>query len=370
MGGRQKRGEKLAFFAEALEGICSRCLVLPGTPLRCAIIANPGAGGFTIPFRWRRHEAALKQALADAGKNRERPEVRAAASFPGALAVTAGAGSAAAFTRTLLAEAARDAGSVFLVITAGGDGTALEVMETLFPERAFHSRFVVLRLPMGTGNDGADALKLEDALRLLTGPTKTETARAVRLVAASGKNRGRPFLAFNILSVGLDAFVTHMTNRMKGKFPGDSYKLWVDIASLLYDRIYRVAPMELAAWDKNGNETMRLREKLLLCAVGAGGHRTYGAQKRILPDDRNVCTIKQMPLLRKIAFRELFDAGTHVDKPEAVLFNAERVTLGGIHPVLAQMDGEAVLLTPEDFPVTIELTEPAIQILRGLTAAR
>ncbi|MDR2182139.1 MAG: hypothetical protein LBN92_05605, partial [Treponema sp.] len=92
----QKRGERLAFFADALAGLCSRCLVLPGQNLRYAIIANPGAGGFTIPFRWRRHEAALEKALADAGKNRERPEVRAAASFPRALAATTGAGSAAA----------------------------------------------------------------------------------------------------------------------------------------------------------------------------------------------------------------------------------------------------------------------------------
>jgi diacylglycerol kinase family enzyme len=170
-------------------------------------------------------------------------------------------------------------------------------------------------------------------------------------------------LAFNILSVGLDAFVTHMTNRMKGTLPGDSYKLWVDIAALLYDRIYPVGPINVRAWDAGG-ETQNFREKLLLCAVGAGGRRSYGSHKMILPDERNVCAVRQMPLLRKIALKGLFTTGAHVNKPESILFSANRVELSGEHPVLAQMDGETVLLEREDFPLSIELTEAVIPVLR------
>jgi hypothetical protein len=40
------------------------------------------------------------------------------------------------------------------------------------------------------------------------------------------------------------------------------------------------------------------------------------------------------------------------------------VEFTGLHPILAQMDGEAVLLRKEDFPAAIELTEPAIPVLR------
>jgi diacylglycerol kinase family enzyme len=151
-----------------------------------------------------------------------------------------------------------------------------------------------------------------------------------------------------------------MTNKMKGKLPGDSYKLWVDIASLLYDRLYTVGFLDVKA--DNGEIT--LREKLLLLAVGASGHRTYGSQKKILPDDRNVCALKQMPLLRKLALKDLFTTGKHIDKPEAILFNARRVEFSGSFPILAQMDGEAILLQPEDFPAAIELTEPLIPVLK------
>jgi hypothetical protein len=32
--------------------------------------------------------------------------------------------------------------------------------------------------------------------------------------------------------------------------------------------------------------------------------------------------------------------------------------------MLAQMDGEAILLQPEDFPAVIELTDPVIPVLK------
>jgi diacylglycerol kinase family enzyme len=217
---------------------------------------------------------------------------------------------------------------------------------------------------MGTGNDGADAWELDRALDLLLCPSRIELERALRLTTVGGKG---PFLAFNILSVGLDAFVTHMTNRMKGTLPGDSYKLWVDIAALFYDRLYRVGPLEVRAFDETGRTLRSFREALLLLAVGVSGNRTYGSHKRILPDDRNVCGVKQMPLLRKLALKGLFTTGGHVDKPESILFNADRVEFRGEYPILAQMDGESVLLQREDFPAAIERTPPAIPVIRRLS---
>jgi diacylglycerol kinase family enzyme len=272
-------------------------------------------------------------------------------------------GHAGRITRALLDEAAASPeGALYVLITAGGDGTSLESLIPLFEApAALRSRFAVLRLPMGTGNDGADAWELGPALDLLLSPSRLDLIRALRLTTAAGKG---PFLAFNILSVGLDAFVTHKTNRMKGRLPGDSYKLWVDIAALFYDRLYRVGPLEVRGYDETGRIVQSFREPLLLLAVGVSGHRTYGSRKHILPDDRNVCGVKQMPLRRKLAFKDLLASGTHADKPESILFNADRVEFRGEHPVLAQMDGEAVLLQPEDFPAVIERTEAAIPVIR------
>jgi diacylglycerol kinase family enzyme len=71
-----------------------------------------------------------------------------------------------------------------------------------------------------------------------------------------------------------------------------------------------------------------------------------------------------MPLLRKVALKGLFTTGTHIDQPESLLFNARKVEFRGQHPILAQMDGETTLLTLEDFPAAIELTEPLIPVLK------
>jgi diacylglycerol kinase family enzyme len=372
----------LDVFGALMAEICVHSLAAQGRALRWTIIANPKAGGFTIKSRWKKHRESLEAAAAAGRANPFRGDASPSKTAlgergegsPSGLIPTTGRGHARGITEALLKEAAAEAPAgapgagerpFHLIITAGGDGTSLEVLTGLFlAPGEIRERFAVLRLPMGTGNDGADAPTLAEALLFLTGKTAITRQRALRLSTASaGKG---PFLAFNILSVGLDAFVTHMTNRMKGNLPGDSYKLWVDIAALLYDRLYRVGPMEVRALDEEGREVKRLTEKVLLLAVGESGRRTYGSCKRILPDDRNVCLVRQMPLLRKLALKGLFSTGEHIHKPESLLFNARRVEFRGEHPILAQMDGESALLLPGDFPGIIELTEPLIPILKRI----
>ncbi|MDR2739288.1 MAG: diacylglycerol kinase [Treponema sp.] len=364
-------------FAAAMAGICSRSLVAPGRPLLWTIIANPTAGGFTIGSRWKRHYAVLEAYMKKAAANPLRPDAGPSRVAVDAgqdtgslgrlgLVLTQGPASAGKFVKALMDEAVSShtgTSPFYLILTAGGDGTSLEALTALYSApAAVRSNFGVLRLPMGTGNDGADGWELDTVLDRLIYPSEIQYTRALRLTTATP--RKGPFMAFNILSVGLDAFVTHMTNKMKGRLPGDSYRLWVDIAALLYDRLYKVGPMDVSAYDEAGGQVGRFNEKVLLLAVGAGGHRTYGSHKRILPDDRNVCVVRQMPVFRKIALKGLFTTGAHVHKPEAKLFNAHRVEFQGGNPILAQMDGETVLLKTEDFPAAIELTELAIPVLK------
>ncbi|MDL2228686.1 diacylglycerol kinase [Treponema sp. OttesenSCG-928-L16] len=373
---------KIKDFAAGLADICSRSPLAVARPLVWTIIANPSAGGFTIRSRWKKHYSALS-AYAEQARSRSprqggsgpsdtAREADAGSGTLGSLGLipTRGPGHAGEITRSLIDEAEASHGSsggaqpFYLIITAGGDGTSLEVQLELFNlPPSLKSSFAVLRLPMGTGNDGADSWGLGGALELLIHPVRVEFAQALRLTTASGKG---PFLAFNILSVGLDAFVTHMTNKMKGKLPGDSYRLWVDIASLLYDRLYKVGTMEVKAFDEKGLLVNAFSEAVLLLAVGASGRRTYGSHKRILPDERNVCAVKQMPLLRKVALKGLFSTGEHIHKPESILFNARRVEFNYGYPILAQMDGETVLLQKDDYPAAIELTEAVIPVLKKI----
>ncbi|MDR2482949.1 MAG: diacylglycerol kinase [Treponema sp.] len=392
--------ENLEFFAQSFVNIMRRSLTVADQPLVWTIIANPLARGFTNPARWKYNHKIMRAFLDIARDNPEREWVESSRTAremnggnrarPG-LALTEGPGHAAAITRALLNEAQAESiastgsaasggtGAFYLIIIAGGDGTSREVLSVLYGLPAeLRPRFAALRLPMGTGNDGADGYFLYEALRLIAHPSHVKLQRAVMLkTARSGgmpvdpplsapPNRGAergPFLAFNILSVGLDAFVTHMTNRMKTRIPGDAYKLWVDLAALFYDRLYQVGPLNVKAFDQAGELVQSFTEKVLLLAVGVSGKRTYGGRKLILPDERNVCMVKQMPLLRKLVMKGRFTYGKHVSEPESLLFTASRVEFSGKHPILAQMDGETALLEPEDFPAAIELTAPVIPVL-------
>jgi diacylglycerol kinase family enzyme len=200
---------------------------------------------------------------------------------------------------------------------------------------------------------------MEKALDLLINPVQIEHVPAVKLQTTHGS-----FVAFNILSVGLDAYVTHMTNIMKGKTPGDSYKLWLDIACLFYDWKYKIDFFNVKAFDDKNIEILTFKERLLLLAMGASGNRSYGSQQKILPDVRNVCAVKQMSVFRKMGIKSQVKNGKHINNPEVTVFNAHRLEFSYNRPILAQMDGEAVLLQPEDFPAVMELTPPVIPRLK------
>ena len=360
-------------FGSLVSGVCAHASLAAGRPIAWTIIANPKAGGFAIRSRWKKHHAHLSECIQKAVKNplNEKSGPSQTSLEEGGstgLILTRAKGHARDITNALIKEAmsTRKSGSAnpfYLIITAGGDGTSMEVMTGLFhapPE--LRDNFAVLRLPMGTGNDGADAWEMDEALNLLIEPAILDRQGAIKLTTASGKG---PFMAFNIISVGLDAFVTHMTNKMKGKMPGDSYKLWLDIAALFYDKTYKVDFMDVCAWDGNGKEVKAFSEKLLLLALGESGRRYYGSRKAILPDERNVCAVKQMSLFRKITMKGLFATGTHISEPETMLWSAAAVEINALHPILAQMDGETVLLEKNDFPIKLELTEPVIPILKS-----
>jgi len=350
------------FFTQAMADICEHSLVSIDRPLRCIIIVNPIAGGFIIPSKWANRLQILKAYQKKAQTMPKRQMYKNVL-----LNLTEGKGSAAEITKSFVKRAEKDPDPFYLIISAGGDGTHGEIMRVVYEASATIRRtLAVLRLPMGTGNDGADAESMDKALDLLLCPSHIEYSSAVQLFPAeSGSSKWKgPFLAFNILSLGLDAFVTHQTNIMKAKTPGNSYHFWLDIAALFYDKKFKVDYFDVRAFDANKKEIMAFNEKLLLLAMGASGHRSYGSQQHILPDDRNVCAIKQTSVFGKLALKNQVATGKHISNKNSILLNANRLEFTGKHPILAQMDGETILMQPDDFPAVLELTAPIIPLLK------
>jgi diacylglycerol kinase family enzyme len=343
--------------ATDLEFILNRSPALPDRIAGAILIANPKAGGFTRPRYSRRRRAELDTLIERAVVLPPRPD-------PVPLCLTAEPGHASALARDFF-DSSRGApsagrkdkkgGRLRLVITAGGDGTSLEVLSALMElPPAERNGYAVLRLPFGTGNDGSEGRDLHSALGRLLGPC-SPTPRPALLFTPNPAG-GKPRLwSFNIASIGADAFVNHMTNKLKTAFPGDSYKLMVDLVTLFYDFIYPPRPLSVKAWGGAGAESREFERDCLLLAVGVTGNRQYGSNKAILPGEENVCFVAQMSTLRKLFVKGPIQKGRHRGLPEVDFFSAERLELSYPEAITFQADGEVARLEAADFPLRVEL---------------
>jgi diacylglycerol kinase family enzyme len=347
--------------AEGLSYILDRAPSLPGRLVGALLVANPTAGGFMRPSYSRLRKAELAELRRDFSAlpaQADRPPVR--------LCRTKQPAHGAEIAREFFAEARATGlreGELRLVMTAGGDGTSLEVLSALMELPVEERRhYAVLRLPFGTGNDGSDGRDLRVTLGRFKGPCVAVPGTAV-LTSPNPAGGKAPIWAFNIASLGIDAYITLMTNRLKRIFPGDFYKLWVEIASVLYDFVWPSRELALKAYSAAGSLAREFRRRLLLVAIGASGRRQYGSNKSVLPDEDNVCAVSQMPLLRKLAVKGPLQKGTHRGIPEIDLFSASRLEIDYPDRILFQADGESSLFEPGDFPLRIELLPDAYRYI-------
>jgi diacylglycerol kinase family enzyme len=353
--------------AAELDFLLCRSPAFPGRIAGAVLIANPRAGGFTRKAYARRRHAELELLRTRAASIPPRPVAPplelALTAEPGHAAEIAAAYIAANRPVTAISSSERQ---LRLLISAGGDGTSLEVLGALMdlpPEE--RAGYLVLRLPLGTGNDGSEGRDLETALGRLLGPCRSSPRSAIRVKPAAAGGKAAQW-AFNITSVGADAFIADMTNRLKTSFPGDSYKLWVDVASVLYDFRYPPQPMTVAAWSADGKEVRSFERDCLLMAMGSSGRRQYGSNKPILPDDDNVCFISQMSLLRKLVLKGPIQEGRHRGLPEVDLFQADRLRINYGGALLFQADGEVTRLEAIDFPLEMELLPDSYNVIEAI----
>jgi len=336
--------------AEGVRAILSHSPSFPGRKLVVDIIANPNAGGFkrrrVAGKRKRELSQVVHQAL-ELPLRAEEPQVH--------LHYTERCGHAAAIAQRVLERSTSNGkDSLHIIMTAGGDGTSLETAERLVRLREEQKdRFGLVRLPMGTGNDGSEGRDLVAALGRFLGPLALERRPAIQVRPAEEGGKA-PLWSFNIASVGLDAYVADRTNKLKTHFPGDSYKFWVNVATMFYDRAYKVVPLGLKAWDAEGRLVHESESPRLFVALGASGNRQYGSNKRILPDGRNGITVSQTSLFRKLLVKGSIEKGFHEGVVEVLHFDADKIEVSYPERLPLQCDGEVEELARCDFPLVME----------------
>lgn len=255
--------------------------------------------------------------------------------------------------------ASRRVPGAHLIVSAGGDGTHGDVLSAYESVRwSRNAERYYVRLPFGTGNDGADAHDLASVVRLLLGTAERRRVGSLHVSPAAMSG----FRGFNIASVGIDAYVAYLTNRLKGRFAGDLYKLIADVMTLLYERIVGAGRMTVEVEGENGDPEL-LVGNFLLAAFGASGYRQYGGGKLVLPGYENLCAIEPLGMLGKLRLKKLFYRGEHVHEPNVHMRAATRITIHYEQSIPLQIDGETVWLDKENFPLRMEVMRPEVPVL-------
>jgi diacylglycerol kinase (ATP) len=247
------------------------------------------------------------------------------------VAETRSPGQATALVREAHAKGCRR----FLAV--GGDGTAFEIVNGLFPGEA-GDRSAIAFLPLGTGNsflkDFTDAPNAEQLPEVLLSGRR-RACDVVRLTHADGV-----LYYINLLTLGFAADVAAVTNRRFKRWGQLGYILGVLNCLARLDR--RAFPLRLDGF----GETDRRRCLFL----SFSNSRFTGGQMMIAPRadacDGRIEYVRWGPIGRLGLLwnlRTLFD-GTHIEHPLASRAPVERVDfeLGG--PVNVMIDGESLRL--------------------------
>jgi diacylglycerol kinase family enzyme len=325
-------------------------------PLIVDVIVNPHAGFFKRPpTLWKLIEE-LEHKLADLRTRYPRRKVEI-----NTVHFTERPGHARVITEGILnAEAMAASGIERLIVGCGGDGTSNEICTALVQaDGTLLERLKLLRLPLGTGNDVADAHTFADAYELILGPQHTVATGALLVRCGSGA----PRYSFNVGSVGLDAYIVALTNRFKRIIPGEAYKVMVDLGSLFYEQRVHPTPMDIHLHGAAG-ETRIDGIVPSMVIVGISGARTYGGHMPVLPGMENACVVGRMSVPEKIRNKKLFYLGRHGELPQVKFFTVDRVDIDYKGRIPMQLDGELTWLGPRDFPLSLQVLDAKIKVLR------
>ncbi len=360
--------ELLSELEHELERIMGHSALFPGQHITADVIVNFAAGRLSTEQRAAAAVERLRR-LTDVLTGEDRLQRGASDEFELRFHVTHYVGHARLIAKGVLSHPVQ---GIHLIVTVGGDGTHGEALSAYTElhaasrttDEAFRDRqesLFFVRLPFGTGNDGADAPTLETAVQLLLGHARpSRTGQLTITPSDMPVHRG-----YNIASIGLDAYVAYLTNRLKRRFAGDLYKPIADVMTLLYERIIGASEMIVDLEDEDGQEE-RLQRTFLLLAFGVSGYRQYGGGKLVLPSEENFCAIEPLGLVGKIRLKRLFYEGRHVHERNVTMRAARRVTITYDRRIPMQVDGETVWLDKESFPLVMEVGSPTVPVLRYL----
>ena len=249
-------------------------------------------------------------------------------------------------------------GAYKLIIVASGDGGYNEACSGVLKARHPTKDIRFLHVPLGSGNDTAEVKDIKQSYELITGSHNIKKANAVRI----SDDTGDVTYACNIASIGIDGYVAHVANEIKKVFGETSYWVASKIAPISYylenpgSRIDFFTVYSL----KNRLNCESYQSNHLITAIGAKGYSEYGHGMKILPDERNVCTVQHMNLLRLLQNEPIFYKGQHEILPEVHFYKSNRIEFRSTQPLWLQRDGQTTHVSLKQYPLIFEMVENCI----------
>ena len=247
------------------------------------------------------------------------------------IVMTVGAGDAAG-----AAEAAARSGLYDRLFVAGGDGTLNEVINGAARVAGALGRITFGLVPLGTGNDFANALGLPEEIE-----AAIDILRAGRTVAADvGDLNGRRFV--NVSAGGFIAEVSDAVNPQLKTVAGKLAYL-VGGAQVLLD--YEPVGARLSLVREDGRVLERALDVQMFAVCNSrmvGGGRLIAPHALIDDGLLDVCLVEAMPTLEFIGLLTSVSAGEHLADPRVAYFRARSLELHFARAIKVNTDGEVL----------------------------
>ncbi len=224
-----------------------------------------------------------------------------------------------------------------IVVAMGGDGTAHEVANGLMQVDA-DTRPALAIVPVGSGNDFVLGAGLErDPLRALEAALAGSTARARRIdLGLVRDDRGRAEHFINVIGIGLDASVTHHSQRIRLL---RGFAMYFAALMRTLTNNYGALPMQLQIDD---GEPVSRQVLMLAVANGTREGGGFNITPKADPGDGQLDFAMIGPVSRLRLLQIIPDvmAGTHERHPEIAVSRIRHLRVRSGWPLLSHFDGE------------------------------
>ena len=258
----------------------------------------------------------------------------------------------------LVARARRAASDgVERLVVVGGDGTMHQTVQGLAS-----SSCALGLVPLGSGNDFANALGAPDDLTAAVEKALGRPIRTMDLGRVSGPAGSRWFNMY--CGVGFDSEVTRRANRVR-LLRGRAIYPWAVVKTLFGFRppVFRIDYEGLSDHDSG-----RIEERGMFVTVANGP--TYGGGMRIAPDALLDDGLLDLVFVREVSKTKLLRvfpkvySGDHVHLPEVVILRSRRAHIRLDREMVIHGDGEP-LIPVDAGGVEVEVVPSALRVVPG-----